>query len=259
MSQGLFTLGFLQNLLGMTAVAWPLPWCTETKTKLIDYSKVSNRPFGAMLLGGDSGNAGSRVLNCTLWDELGLGNASSPGPGPPGPPARPFASALRPTLLDVSHGHYNGFAGWERTIGDKVEEVAGVVAAGAVQRLRSHAELQMSLSDATATWRGALTSAALLLVSWIAVAGGRRDMEQTLDRWLRRGLDCCWPGAQGHARADAVFSVMSKAAVFVISALGILLPLVLVVMAEQAARRSNTFPPKITWFQEDAPTYENQK
>lgn len=236
-SKGLFNLAILQHVAKMgdvDATAKPLPWCVNRV-----FTFVGN-VFGDMRFGAENAS----VLNCTLWDELHLGSAAADrGPGPLGPPARTFASTLNPTLVNISNGEYTGFAGWERAIGAKVEEVAGVLALRSMQRMRSHAELQMSLSDSTATWQGALTSTALLIVSWIAVASGRRDMEATLERWCRRALR--WPAGKGADWADLTLATASKVVVFLISALGILLPLVLVAMGEQAARRNNVFAPKV--------------
>lgn len=231
-------LPFLLPLAAMGAVGatgGPLLWCTDSL-----FPNYTLGPFGAMLLtrNSDGVNISDRALNCSLWDELGLGSATALGAGAAGPPARPFVSALRPTLILVHPGIFTGLAGWERPIGEALEQGASVLASLASQRLHAYAALQVSLTDATTTLAGALMSSALLVVSVIAVACGRRDMEATFMRWGRRVL-------RRKANGNTALTVASKCLVNLIGATGIVLPLALGVISEQAARDNNSYTPKV--------------
>lgn len=224
-----------------------LPWCMGDS----GYTKASRNPFGFAHVADASGKYQS-LFNCSLWDSQGLGKVYPVAPLPGKPPAM-FASILKPTWLNVSLGI--GFVGQERPTPTSIDQAVFNIMVIAARQLDTQTAVQVSLVDATTTRQGAAMALALLVVSVLAVAVGRKDMEETLSRWITnacgRRVQLLSNTSGCSSTSQRVYWVMMlllpRLLTMLISAVGIILPAAINVAAERAARGLNTFPSTVAW------------
>lgn len=78
-----------------------------------------------------------------------------------------------------------GFVGFDRPSTITTPSVISNMVKAAARRLFNQCALQASLTDSTATWQGGLMAMALTVVSVIAVASSRKDLDEAMMRMLR--------------------------------------------------------------------------
>jgi len=231
-----------------------LPWCMGNAS----FQKASKAPYGFPLV--KRNGEWVSALSCTLWDELGLGFAHAMNTNhkeqrttDTPEPVEGLEDFMVHTWVPLNRIHVHGFARYERPTYSALEQAINNTVLAASRRLNAAVALQVSISDPIATWQGGVAALALSVVSVIAIAVGRKDMEETFGRWACHVLRRDSKKPEDYPE----LVVASKVLVALISGTTISVPAFFTVSSELDARKSNAFPSVVAWIQLPAPGYGN--
>jgi len=215
-----------------------MPWCDTTAYYWT--SAIPPRHYvGITTLKGDLQR--QSAFNCSKWGMLGFANGSGTAQGPA---TQPLSSSgvLVPakTRMSFEETSSYGFVGYDRPNTVTTPQVVANLVKAAARRLYNQCALQASLTDATATWKGGLMTLALTVVSIIAVASSRRDLDDVIMRLLR--------GDFGEEIKTVKRCIVAKLLSLAIAGLTVILPPLLGVVAEESARRLNAPVRKVMWL-----------